>query len=83
MRQKITTPDVESGKLEFGKRYGMDIYGASFWFEFTFTRKKRQYVTCMGSSGKQETVSMSKRELKQMINDKQMTRFVFEVDAKS
>lgn len=78
MRVKIKTPDVESGKLEFGKKYGIDIWGASFWFEFTFTRKKNQYVSCVGPSGSKETVKMSKRELKRFIKDENVTRFVFE-----
>jgi hypothetical protein len=78
VREKIRTTDIEGGILKFGKKYGIDVYGASFWFEFTFSRKKRQYVTCTGSSGRSDTVKMSKRKLKQFINDKSITRFVFE-----
>lgn len=79
MRVKIRTTDVEGGILQYGKKYGIDIYGAAFWFEFTYTKKRCQYVTRVGSKGKYETIKMSKRKLKQIINNKNVTRFVFEV----
>jgi hypothetical protein len=79
MRVKIRTNDIEDKNLKYGKRYGIDIWGASFWFEFTFTRKKNQSVTLMGSSGSQETLKISNRKLKQLIHDENVTRFVFEV----
>lgn len=78
MRVKIKTEDVEGNKLQFGRKYGIDIVGASFWFEFIFTRKKRQYVSLVGPSGSRETTKMSTRKLKELINDKGVTRFVFE-----
>lgn len=77
MRVKIPTDHVEGGKLQFGKKYGIDIVGASFWFEFIFTRKKSIYLSLVGPSGSRETTRISKRKLKQLIND-DFTRFVFE-----
>ena len=77
MRVKIRTNDVESGALQFGEKYGIDIIGASLWFEFTFSRKKRQYVSLCGPGGSREVTKVSTRKLKKLINDRGFTRFVF------
>lgn len=78
MRVKIKHADV-GGYLQFGKKYAIDVYGASFWFEFIFTRKKRQFLTCVGSNGTKDTVEISTRKLKQFINNKRIVRFVIEL----
>ena len=78
MRVKIKTSDVESGKLEFGKTYGIDIVGASCWLEFVFTRKKRQRVALVCPDGSREYSFMSKKEIKQMIRDEDLVRFMYE-----
>lgn len=76
-------------KLEFGKLYDISFYACSFWWHIKFTRKNSIIVEELVTRGKidniphvdiKRTFKMSKRELKQLLKDKEFVQWVCEVE---
>lgn len=84
MRVKIKESENRP-EFKFGQIYDLHFYGCSFWLSILYTRKKYVYVEHLSI---QEVVNnvpkvkvtsrkkMSKRELKQLLNDSKKYHFI-------
>lgn len=80
MRVKLIDPEKDVVKFEFGKEYGVFFYAMTSYFKFTHTRKKHIILWDMGHEEKVNSkFKMSKRELKQLLRERDMVQWVVEL----
>ena len=84
VRVKLKDPQKHVEEFEFGKFYDICFYGASGFIRFQHTRKNHFYMMDMGrgADGKWTVVNartkISKRELKQLLNEQDLVQWVLE-----
>lgn len=84
MRVKLKDSQNHVDKFEFGKFYDICFYGASGFIRFQHTRKNHVYMMDMDCGEDRvwnivnSRTKISKRELKQLINDVGLVQWVVE-----
>lgn len=84
MRVKLKDPQRHVEKFEFGKFYDICFYGTSGFIRFQHTRKNHVFMLDMGTDDNGEwtvvnaRTKISKRELKQLLNEQDLVQWVVE-----
>lgn len=86
MRVKLKDPQNHVERFEFGKFYDICFYATSGFIRFQHTRKKHVFMMDMGTDAEgnwtvvNARTKISKRELKQLLNETDLVQWVVECE---